>query len=93
MKVAFEYAGVNGVAAGFNNERNSAGEDWLKSICKRYNLSVRNPEQCGVARAMGFNEVQVARFYNNLKSCCLEKKFPAHRKFDMDETVISTVPQ
>ncbi|GBN96306.1 hypothetical protein AVEN_166179-1 [Araneus ventricosus] len=27
-----------------------------------------------------------------MKSCCLEKKFPAHRKFNMDETGISTVP-
>ncbi|GBL76261.1 hypothetical protein AVEN_234518-1 [Araneus ventricosus] len=39
---------------------------------------------------MGFNEMQMTRFHNNLKSCCLEKKFPAHRKFNMDETVIST---
>ncbi|GBM29184.1 hypothetical protein AVEN_27800-1 [Araneus ventricosus] len=93
MKVAFEYADVNGVAGRFNNERKSAGKDWLKSFCKRYSLSVRNPEQCSVARAMGFNEVQVTWFYYNPKRCCLEKKFPAHRKFNMDETVISTVPQ
>ncbi|GBM00760.1 hypothetical protein AVEN_150922-1 [Araneus ventricosus] len=62
MKVAFEYADVNGVDGRLNNERKSAGKDWLKSFCKRYNLSVRNPEQCSVARAMGFNEVQVTRF-------------------------------
>ncbi|GBM50819.1 hypothetical protein AVEN_140931-1 [Araneus ventricosus] len=91
MKVAFEYADVNGVAGRFNNERKSAGKDWLKLFCKRYNLPVRNPEQYSVARAMGSNEVQVTRFYNNLKSCCLEKKFPAHRKFNMEETIISTV--
>ncbi|GBN40088.1 hypothetical protein AVEN_258208-1 [Araneus ventricosus] len=92
MKVAFDYADVNVAAGRFNNERKSAGQDWLKSFCKQHNLSVRNPEQCSIARAMGFNEVQVTRFYNNLKSCYLEKKFPAHRKFNMDETGISTVP-
>ncbi|KAG8237396.1 hypothetical protein J437_LFUL013032 [Ladona fulva] len=92
MKVAFEYADLNGVADRFNNERKSAGKDWLKSFCKWHNLSVRSPEQCSVARAMGFNEVQVTQFYNNLKNCCMEKKFPAHRKFYMDETGISTVP-
>ncbi|GBL83386.1 hypothetical protein AVEN_110693-1 [Araneus ventricosus] len=27
-----------------------------------------------------------------MKSCCLEKKFPAHRKFNMDENGISIVP-
>ncbi|GBN85149.1 hypothetical protein AVEN_60776-1 [Araneus ventricosus] len=69
MKVAFEYGDVKGVAASFKNERKSAGKDWLKSLCKRYNLSVRNPEQCSVARAMAFNEAQVTRFYNNMKSC------------------------
>ncbi|GBN94811.1 hypothetical protein AVEN_147754-1 [Araneus ventricosus] len=93
MKVAFEYADVNVDAGRINNERKSASEDWLKLFCKRYNLSVQNPEQCSVARTAGFNEVQVTRFYNNLKSCCLEKKFSAHRKFNMDETVISTIPQ
>ncbi|KAG8230099.1 hypothetical protein J437_LFUL007643 [Ladona fulva] len=92
MKVAFKYADGNGVAGRFNNEKKSAGKDWLKSFCKWHNLSVRNPEQCSVARAMGFNEVQVTRFYSNLKNCCTEKKFPAHRKFNMDETGISTVP-
>ncbi|GBO04099.1 hypothetical protein AVEN_70907-1 [Araneus ventricosus] len=92
VKVAFEYADVNGVAGIFNNVRKSDGKDWLKSFCNRHNLSVRNPEKCSVARAMGFNEVQVTRFYNNLKSCCLEKKLSALRKFNMDETGISTVP-
>ncbi|GBM59620.1 hypothetical protein AVEN_218932-1 [Araneus ventricosus] len=93
MKVAFKYADVDGVADRFNNERESAGRYWLKSFCKRHNLSVQNPEQRSVARAMDFNEVQVTRFYNNLKNCCLKKKFPAHRKFNIDDTVISTVPQ
>ncbi|GBM14595.1 hypothetical protein AVEN_34999-1 [Araneus ventricosus] len=92
MKAAFEYADVNEVAGRFNNKSKSAGKDCLKLFCERYILSVRNLEQCSFARAMGFNEVQVTKFYNNLKNCCLEKKFPVHRKSNMYETVTSTVP-
>lgn len=92
MKVAFDYAEMNGVSNRFNKEKKMAGKDWLKGFCKRNKLSVRSPEQCSIARAMGFNKVQVSRFYDNLKDCCLSKKFAAHRKFNMDETGLSTVP-
>lgn len=92
MKVAFEYAEINNVSERFNKEKKMAGKDWLKGFCSRNNLSLRTPEQCSMARAIGFNKVQVGRFYDNLKTCCTEKKFPAHRKFNMDETGISTVP-
>ncbi|KAG8224954.1 hypothetical protein J437_LFUL005662 [Ladona fulva] len=88
----FRVSDVNGVAGRFNKEKKSAGKDWLKSFCKWHNLFVRNPEQCSVARVMGFSIVKVSRFYNNLKNCYMEKKFPAHRKFNMDETGITTVP-
>lgn len=92
MKVAFDFAEINGVCNRFNNERRIAGKDWLKGFCKRNKLSVRTPEQCSMARAIGFNRVQVSRFYDNLKECCIDKKFPAHRKFNVDETGLSTVP-
>ncbi|XP_054285350.1 uncharacterized protein LOC129001936 [Macrosteles quadrilineatus] len=92
MKVAFDYAQMNGVSERFNQEKKMAGKDWLKSFCKRNNLSVRAPENCSMARAIGFNRVQVSRFYDNLKECCIQKKFPAHRKFNVDETGLSTVP-
>lgn len=92
MKVAFEYAELNNVADRFNKDKKAAGKDWLKSFCQRNRLSVRTPEHCSMARAMGFNKVQVTRFYDNLKVCCQNTKFPAHRKFNMDETGVSTVP-
>lgn len=92
MKVAFEYAEINNVSERFNLENKMAGKDWLKGFCSRNTLSLRTPEQCSMARAIGFNKVQVGRFYDNLKTCCTEKQFPAHRKFNMDETGISTVP-
>ncbi|KFM69198.1 hypothetical protein X975_06985, partial [Stegodyphus mimosarum] len=41
---------------------------------------------------MGFNKVQVTWFYNNLKHCCADKKFPTPTKFNMDETGISAIP-
>lgn len=92
MKIAFEYADINNVSDRFNKEKRLAGKDWLKGFCQRNNLSLRVPEKCSMARAQGFNKVQVTRFFDNLKAVCLENKFPAHRKFNMDETGISTVP-
>ncbi|XP_063222242.1 uncharacterized protein LOC134534428 [Bacillus rossius redtenbacheri] len=92
MKVAFDFAEKNGVSERFNQEKKLAGKDWLKGFCKRHKLSVRAPELCSVARAVGFNKVQVSRFFENLKQCRLEKKFPPHRIFNMDETGVTTVP-
>lgn len=92
MKIAFDYADMNNVSDRFNQEKKQAGKDWLKAFVRRNNLSVRTPEQCSMARAMGFNKVQVNRFFENLKTCCTKYQFPAHRKYNMDETGISTVP-
>lgn len=75
MKIAFDYTEMNGVSNRFNKEKKMAGKDWLKGFCKRNKLSVRTPEQCSMARAIGFNKVQVSKFYDNLKDCCLDKNF------------------
>lgn len=87
MKVDFEYADNNNVSERFNKEKKMAGKDWLKGFCSRNNLSLRTPEECSMARAIGFNKVQVGKFYDHLKTGCTEK-----RKCNMDETRISTVP-
>lgn len=55
MKVVFDYAEMNGLSSTFNKKM--AGKGWLKGFCKRNKLSVRAPEQCSIARAMGFNKV------------------------------------
>ncbi|KAJ8866961.1 hypothetical protein PR048_032823 [Dryococelus australis] len=86
MKIAFDFAEINGMWNRFNKEKQMAGKDWLKGFCKRNKLS------CSLARATGFNKVPVSRFYNNLKDCCLGKNAPAHKKFNVDEPGLSTVP-
>lgn len=75
IKVAFEYAEINNVSERFNKENKKAGKDWLNGFCSRNNLSLRTPEQCSMARAIGFNKIQVGRFYDNSKTCCTEKNF------------------
>ncbi|KAJ8892191.1 hypothetical protein PR048_004771 [Dryococelus australis] len=75
-KVAFNFAEMNRVSEKFNQ-----GKRWLEKI-----------ELCSVARAVGFNKVQVSRFFDNLKHCRIQKKFSAHRIFNMNETGVSTVP-
>lgn len=76
-KVAFEFVDGNGVACRFNNQKKPLCKCWLKSICKRHKLSVRDLDQYSVTKAMDFNKVQVTRFCYNQKSGCMEKKFPA----------------
>ena len=59
---------------------------------KRYpELSLRQPEATSLLRATGFNQVQVGKFYNNLKQLKTEKNIPVARIYNVDESGISTV--
>ncbi|XP_063230496.1 uncharacterized protein LOC134535356 [Bacillus rossius redtenbacheri] len=94
MKVAFDFAEKNGVSERFNQEKKLAGKDWLKGFCKRHKLSVRAPELCSVARAVGFNKVQVSRFFENLKQCRaaeLEDSQPAGRRAKPGRVCVVTI--
>jgi hypothetical protein len=91
-KLAYDFAKENNLENRFNEEKKSASRMWIESFCKRHNLTLRTPEKCSIARAMGFNRVQVDRFYKNLETCLKEKHFPPHRIFNVDESGISTVP-
>ena len=92
MKLAYEYAKMNNVLSRFSEEKKSAGKTWLYAFCKRHGLTFRTPTQTSLARAMGFNRVSIGRFFENLKAEYDQKKFPAHRVYNMDESGISTVP-
>lgn len=81
MQIAYQFAEVNGLRDRFNTEKKMAGKDWLKGFLKRQKLSLRKPEQCSLGRAIGFNKVQVTRFFNNLKTLIEEKKFPPPTNF------------
>ncbi len=94
MKIAFEYAKINNLHTRFSDKKAAAGKTWLYSFCKRHDLSFWTPTQCSVARAMGFNEVSVYRFFENLRQCyeLYEFKIPAHRIYNANESGISTMP-
>lgn len=91
-ELVFEFAERNDVSHRFNKLKKMAGKDWVFSFCKRYNLSVRVPEKTSLARASGFNQVQVNRFFDNLKNLIGKKQILPHRIYNMDETSILHLP-
>lgn len=92
MELAFQFAEKNEIPHRFNSQKKLAGKHWLSDFCKRQGLSIRNPEQCSIARAMGFNEITCQNFYSNLKKCYEKHPYEPHRIFNMDETAVKTVP-
>ena len=54
-------------------------------------LSLRQLEATSLSQATGFNQVQVGKFYNNLKQLKIEKNIPVGRIYNVDESRISTV--
>lgn len=90
-RLAYEFADRNNIQHQFNTATKLAGEKWLKKFCKDNKFSVRSPEKCSLARASGFNKVQVDRFFNNLEELENKYKFPSKRVFNMDESGICTV--
>ena len=54
-------------------------------------LSLRQPEATFLLRAIGFNQVQVGKFYDNLKQLKTEKNIPVDKIYNVNESGISTV--
>ena len=54
-------------------------------------LSLHQPEATFLLRAIGFNQVQVGKFYDNLKQLKTEKNIPVDKIYNMNESGISTV--
>lgn len=92
-KLAFDLAEELKIEHCFNKAKRLAGKDWLSAFRKRHtNLSVREPESTSIARAAGFNKLQVQKFFDILKS--VSEKYSLHPQqiYNADETGISTVP-
>lgn len=93
-KIVYEYAEINNIENRFDNVTKTAGRDWVYGFLKRHPvLALRQTTPTSIARAIGFNVVQVRRFYANLQECIEKYKFLAGRMYNMDETGISTVPK
>lgn len=88
----YQYADINNIPSGFNQESRTAGKEWALSFMRRHNLSLRTPQQTSLGRMMGFNRVQVGIFFNNLREITTKYRFTADRIYNMDETGMSTVP-
>lgn len=93
-RLAYEFATANKIEHRFNDSLHMAGRDWVESFIKRHDhLRLRQSAPISLARAIGFNRVQVEKFYTNLKSLYDKYNFRPNRIFNMDETGISTVPK
>ena len=73
-------------------KKKKSAPDWLESFLKRHpDLSIRQPESTSLARATGFNKVQVDRIFQLLRKIISDCNIAPDKIFNMDETGISTV--
>jgi len=90
--IAFQLAERNELNHTFSKEKKLAGKDWvLDFIKRRKELSLRSPEATSLARAVGFNRVQVGNFFTLLKQELTQHEFTASQVFNIDESGITTV--
>jgi len=88
--LAFQLAELNGFENPFSTKDKMAGKDWAIAFVKRRTeLSLRSPEATSLARAVGFNRVQVGKFFGLLKDEVT--KHTASNIFNVDESEITTV--
>lgn len=93
-RLAYEYAEANKIDNRFDQSSKMAGRDWVECFLKRHpDLVIRQSAATSLARAIGFNKIQVDRFYKNLKDLYEEYKFQPSRIYNVDETGMSTVPK
>ncbi len=92
--LAFQIAERNNIKHPFNVEIGSAGRCWVKGFLKRNpTLTIRKPEATSAARAMGFNQVAVGKFFDLLENQVDKLKFTGDRIFNCDETGITVNPK
>ncbi|KAJ8887212.1 hypothetical protein PR048_013427 [Dryococelus australis] len=61
-----EFVDTAGPNHPFNKQTKMAGEDWVISFITAYNFSMRAPEATSFGRTIGFNPVQVGKFFDLL---------------------------
>lgn len=91
-RLAYQLAVRNNKQHNFNQNKESAGKDWLRGFLQRNpSLSFRKPEQTSAARAMAFNKVNVSNFFNLLGGLYDQHKFTPDRIYNTDESGISAI--
>lgn len=66
-KFVYDYAEQNGLPHRFNKASRMAGKEWLINFMKSAKFSPRSPEATSIGRLMGFNKVQVHKFFYLMK--------------------------
>lgn len=93
-RLAYDLAEHNKLQHKFNNDTKMAGRIWLDNFLKRNpDLSLRKPEPTSAARAAGFNQVVVNKFFDLLTDLVAKYKLTPERIFNVDETGMTTVPK
>jgi len=91
-QMAYQLAVANGIHDRFNNKKKVAGKEWYRGFMLCHpDLSLRMPEPTSAARARGFNEVVVSKFFDLLEELQKNYQFTPDRIFNCDETGITTV--
>ena len=90
--MAFLLAERNHLDHGFDTEKQLAGKDWVAGFLRRNpELSLRTPEPTSIGRAVGFNAVQVDRFYDLIEKTYSDHGFDRAHVWNVDETGLSCV--
>jgi hypothetical protein len=76
-KLSYEFGEANNVKHPFFKSSKITGKDWEYRILK-------TPQQTSLERVMGFNTVQVNKFFQNLTEFYQKYKFPPSAIFNMD---------
>lgn len=91
-KLVYEFAEINNISHQFNKSLKLAGRDWLISFMKRHKISLRTPESTSIGRLVGFNRVEVMRFFDLIRELKVKHNFTPDRIYNADESGLSTVP-
>jgi len=82
-----------GIHDRFNNKKKVAGKEWYRGFMLCHpDLSLRMPEPTSAARARGFNEVAVSKFFDLLEESQKKYQLTPGRIFSCDEMGVTTVP-
>ncbi|KAJ8940649.1 hypothetical protein NQ318_012732 [Aromia moschata] len=92
-RFAFELAEHLQLDHPFNKTAKLIGNDWLSGFKKRNTqFSIRAPEPTSIARAAGFNKLQVQKFFDVLRSVLEANNIQPDQIYNINETGINSVP-
>ena len=88
--MAYQLALKNQIHNPFQND--ARGRIWFRDFLKRHpNLSIRTPRATSKARAKGFTQEYVKKFFNVYEDEFEKVKGQPHRIYNVDETGICVV--